>query len=96
MYVEAKAAYGKDMVTAFIKLNGTTVGAVANRTTLYDAEGNVVETYEPVISARGAKKAADFVGFCDAFPFLSLHLPMSEAIRPPNVQKLIWRRLQPS
>ena len=67
VYVEAKAAYGKDMVTAFIKLNGTTVGAVANRTTLYDAEGNVVETYEPVISARGAKKAADFVGFCDAF-----------------------------
>jgi acetyl-CoA carboxylase carboxyltransferase component len=28
------------MVTGFIKLNGTTVGAVANRTVAYDEEGN--------------------------------------------------------
>ena len=31
------------MVTGFIKLNGTTVGAVANRSTLYDEDGNAVE-----------------------------------------------------
>ena len=67
VYVEAKSEYGKDMVTAFIKLNGTTVGAVANRTVRYDAEGTPAETFEPVISARGAKKAAEFVDFCDAF-----------------------------
>ena len=67
LYMEAKATYGKDMVTAFIKLNGITVGAVANRTVFYDTDGNVGETYEPVISPRGAKKAAKFIMFCDAF-----------------------------
>ena len=66
-FVETKKAYGKDMVTAFIKLNGTTVGAVANRSEIYDADGNLAETMEPVISARGAEKAAKFVQFCDAF-----------------------------
>ena len=30
-FVEVKAAYAKDMVTGFVRLNGTTVGAVANR-----------------------------------------------------------------
>ena len=42
VFFETKAEYGKDMVTGFIKLNGTTVGAVANRSTLYDEEVNAV------------------------------------------------------
>lgn len=66
-FFEMKKAYGKDMVTAFIKLNGTTVGAVANRSEIYDADGNLTKTMDPVISARGAEKAAEFVQFCDAF-----------------------------
>lgn len=66
-FVEVKADYAKDMVTAFIKLNGVTVGAVANRSEIYDAEGNLTESMESVLSARGAKKAAEFVSFCDAF-----------------------------
>ena len=66
-YFETKKAYGKDMITAFIKLNGTTVGAVANRSEIYDADGNLAETFDPVISTRGAEKAAEFVQFCDAF-----------------------------
>ena len=62
------------MVCGFIKLNGSTVGAVANRTEIYDAEGNLTETMDAVLSARGARKAADFVKFCDAFniPVLTL------------------------
>ncbi len=40
VFVETKAAYAKEMVTGFIKLNGMTVGAVANRTEVYDEEGN--------------------------------------------------------
>ena len=67
VYVESKAAYGPDVVTAFIKLNGTTVGAVANRGVLYDADGKEAEKFDGAISARGAQKAADFVSFCDAF-----------------------------
>ncbi|MDO4622604.1 MAG: carboxyl transferase domain-containing protein [Eubacteriales bacterium] len=64
---EAKPFFGRDMVTAFIKLNGYTVGCVANRAVLYDAEGNKAEEFGKEISARGAKKAAEFVNFCDAF-----------------------------
>jgi len=73
-YFEVKEAYGKDMITAFIKLNGTTVGAVANRREICDESGNVKETLDGTLSARGAKKAADFVEFCDAFniPVLTL------------------------
>ena len=52
-FFETKADYAKDMVTGFIRLNGVTVGAVANG--------------EQEMSARGAQKAADFVNFCDAF-----------------------------
>lgn len=52
-FLETKAAYGKDMATGFIRLNGATVGVVANK--------------EATITARGAAKAADFVKFCDAF-----------------------------
>ena len=62
------------MVTGFMKLNGMTVGAVANRTEVCDEEGKVVEKYDAVLTAKGCEKAADFVNFCDAFniPVLSL------------------------
>ncbi len=67
MFFETKRAYAKDMVTGFIRLNGMTVGVVANRTKVYNEEGEVAETFDGTISATGAKKAADFVEFCDAF-----------------------------
>ena len=41
-FFETKADYAKDMVCGFIKLNGSTVGAVANRSESYDAEGKKV------------------------------------------------------
>ncbi len=71
---EVKADYAKDMVTAFIKLNGMTVGAVANRTEVYGADGEVCEKFDAALSPRGCDKAADFVNFCDAFeiPVLTL------------------------
>lgn len=74
VFFETKAGYAKDMVTGFIKLNGMTVGAVANCTEVYDAEGNKTETFDAVLSARGCNKAAEFVQYCDAFeiPVLTL------------------------
>ena len=48
VFFEVKADYAKDMVCGFIKLNGSTVGAVANRTEIYDAEGNLTETMDAV------------------------------------------------
>ena len=74
IFFEAKRNYAKDMVTGFIRLNGMTVGAVANRSKVYDAEANLVAEFDGSLSARGAKKAAEFVEFCDAFniPVLTL------------------------
>ncbi|MCI5649297.1 MAG: carboxyl transferase [Fusicatenibacter sp.] len=67
LFFECKASYGKDMVTAFIQLNGATVGAVANRSEIYGEDGTLKETLDGKLSPRGAKKAAEFVEFCDAF-----------------------------
>lgn len=73
-FYEVKAAYAPSMVTGFLRVNGMTVGAVANRTAMRDEEGKVTEQLESVLTARGCEKAADFVNFCDAFgiPVLSL------------------------
>ena len=73
-FFETKRHYAKEMVTGFVKLNGVTVGCVANRTEVYNEEGEVAEKFEPVLTVRGARKAADFVNFCDAFeiPVLTL------------------------
>lgn len=74
LFVEVKQDYAKDMAAGFIRLNGATVGAVANRTEICDENGEVVEKFDAVISPRGAEKAAEFVNFCDAFdiPVLTL------------------------
>ena len=63
---EVKSAYAKEMVTALIKLDGVTVGAVANRTALYDENGEA-EKFDAVLTPAGCEKAADFV-----IPVLSL------------------------
>ncbi len=72
-FFEIKADYAPEMVTAFIKLNGMTVGAVANRTEIFDAEGKVTKK-DASLTVNGSYKAADFVRFCDAFniPVLTL------------------------
>ncbi len=67
LFFETKRDYAKDMVTGFIRLNGTTVGAVANCVEVYDEEGKKTEEFSNVLSARGCGKAAEFVNFCDAF-----------------------------
>lgn len=74
LFVEVKAAYAKEMVTGFIKIDGTTIGAVANRTAVFDENGDEAETFEAALTVDGAYKAADFVTFCNAFeiPVLTL------------------------
>ena len=67
VFFETKRAFAKDMVTGFVRLNGMTVGVVANRSKVYDAEGNVAEEFDGTLTPAGCKKAADFVEFCDAF-----------------------------
>lgn len=73
-FIEVKSEYAKEMVTGFIRLNGMTVGTVANRSKVYNEEGKAVKEYDGSLSAKGCRKAADFVTFCDAFgiPVLTL------------------------
>ena len=74
LFFETKKNYGKDVVTGFLRLNGATVGTVATTTEIYTEEGEKTEEFDGTISARGARKAAAFVKFCDAFdiPVLTL------------------------
>jgi acetyl-CoA carboxylase carboxyltransferase component len=74
IFFEIKENYAKDMVTGFIKLNGVTVGCVANRTEVYGDDGEVSEKFDSVLTSKGCEKAADFINFCDSFdiPVLSL------------------------
>ncbi|MBS5283005.1 MAG: carboxyl transferase [Clostridiales bacterium] len=72
-FMEVKKAHEPSMVTGFIRLNGNTVGCVANRTELYE-DGEKKETFDAVLSDKGCDKAVDFINFCDAFsiPVLTL------------------------
>lgn len=74
VFVEAKKDFAREMVTGFIKLNGATVGAVANRKAVLDDDFKPAETFDGKLTADGCAKAADFVAFCDAFeiPVLTL------------------------
>ncbi len=74
IFFETKKEFAQDMVTGFIRLNGLTIGAVANRSKIYNQETGESSTLAPVLSAEGCKKAADLVNFCDAFsiPILTL------------------------
>lgn len=64
IFFEVNKNFAKDIVIGFVKLNGDTVGCVANQ----------VEGGNDMLSADGANIAADFVNFCDAFdiPVLTL------------------------
>lgn len=74
IFFETKAGYAKNMVTGFIKLNGMTIGAVANCSEVYNEEGEKAEEFDAVLTAKGCDKAAEFVQYCDAFsiPVLTL------------------------
>lgn len=74
VFIEVKKNYAKSIVTGFIKLDGMTVGAVANRTAVFDENGKPSEKFDAVLTPKAAEKAAGFVKYCDAFdiPVLTL------------------------
>lgn len=73
-FVEVKSGYAKEMVTGFIKLNGMTIGAIANRAGIIGEDGKVAEKFDTVLTTAGCGKAEDFMGYCDSFgiPVLTL------------------------
>ena len=87
VFFETKPEYAKSMITGFIRLNGYTVGAVAN-----SGESDALR-------AKGVEKAADFIGFCDAFniPVLTLanagsfnNCECSEKLMPKAAARLVY------
>lgn len=74
LFIEVKSEYAKEMVTGLIKIDGMTIGAVANRTAIFDENGEKSAEFDAVLTVDGAYKAADFVTFCNAFeiPVLTL------------------------
>lgn len=74
LFLETKANYAGNMVTGFLRLNGMTIGAVANSSAVFDENGEKEKTFDKGLTARGCNKAAEFIQFCDAFdiPLLTL------------------------
>ncbi len=66
LFVPVREGIHKSMTCGFIRLGGVTVGVIGNQS---EEEGT-----GPYISSGGARKAASFVKYCDAFdiPVLSL------------------------
>lgn len=73
-FIEIKKDFAKEIVVGFIKLNGATIGAVANRMEILDDDYKTVEKLDGRLTADGCAKAASFVQFCDSFqiPVLTL------------------------
>lgn len=73
VFFELKENYAKEMVTGFIRLNGSTIGCVANRTEVYGEDGKA-QKLGGVLTVNGCEKAVKFIKFCDAFgiPILTL------------------------
>lgn len=53
-FVEVKAAHAQDMVTGFIRLNGSTVGVVANRTEIYGEDGTLIKSFDWRVERKGS------------------------------------------
>ena len=66
-YVEVKADYAKAVTVGFIKLNGNTVGVIANRGEVLGEDGKVTEKFDNLLCPKCMGKAKEFVNFCDAF-----------------------------
>lgn len=73
LFVEVKKAYAKEMVTGFVRLNGMTVGVVANASSYLDEDGKEIAHFDKVLTTAGCEKAEHFINVCDAFqiPVLS-------------------------
>ncbi|MDO4619678.1 MAG: carboxyl transferase domain-containing protein [Lachnospiraceae bacterium] len=78
VFFETKRGFASCVVTGFIRLNGYTVGAVANN--------------EAELCAKGVEKAADFIGFCDAFNIPVLTLVNATALKAQECTEKLFPR----
>ena len=96
--IEVAGSYGKAVINAFIQLNGSTVGVVACRKA-YTEDGELKSEFNGQLTAKSVRKAAKFVGFCDAFniPVLTIAeacgffgMPCTEDILPKAAARLLY------
>lgn len=74
LLIETKVEYAKDMITAFIRLDGQTIGVIANQ----PVDG------EKTLSVKGMEKAERFIKFCDAFD-----IPMLTVVNVEGLKSLV-------
>lgn len=67
VFCEIKREYAPEMACGFIRLNGATIGVVANRAAFLDESGKKTAEFGARLTERGCAKAARLVKFCDAF-----------------------------
>ncbi len=68
-YLEVKAGYATNIVTAFARINGRSVGVVANQPKVMSG----------CLDINASDKAAEFIGFCDAF-----NIPLVQLVDVPG------------
>ncbi|MDY6968952.1 MAG: acyl-CoA carboxylase subunit beta [Spirochaetota bacterium] len=69
-FLEVKASFGRNMITGFARLNGQSVGILANNSMIKGG----------VINVEAANKHARFVRICDAYNVPIIHLQDSPAV----------------
>lgn len=84
-FLELRAAYGKGMVTGFVRIEGRPMGLIANNAMVLGG----------AIDAEGAEKAARFLQLCDAFdlPVLSLCDTPGFMVGPDEEKRASVRRM---
>ncbi len=84
-FLELRAAYGKGMLTGFVRIEGRPMGLIANNSMMLGG----------AIDAEGAEKAARFLQLCDAFdlPVLSLCDTPGFMVGPDEEKKAGVRRM---
>lgn len=73
-FFEVKKESNREMVTGFIRLDGMTIGVVANRSEIAATEDAPKADLGSVLTVGGCEKATSFIKYCDAFeiPVLSI------------------------
>lgn len=87
-FMEIGKDYASEMTVGFLRLNGVTIGAVANRAAVFSEDGSVDITFDKKLSAGGCSKAAEFIHFCNAFHIPLLTLTNTDGLKADRHQEI--------
>ena len=81
LFVQIKKETAKSMVIGFIKLNGETIGVVANQSV----------NGESVLETKSVDQATRFIKFCDAFSIPILTVTDVEGMKTSREEERRWQ-----